>query len=147
MARSRRGGSRQGVPGRPYPNRKDLRSASKQKQLPIKAASGQPYGVRKQQEEAQRAQPLPAAATPDFAGLLQAAEAFNPGERLPLDRPTERPEEPLTAGLPSGPGPGPEVLGLPPDSSRVSSILRRIALTSGSSDIEALADFAESQGQ
>jgi len=30
----------------------------------------------------------------------------------PLDAPTERPDEPVTAGAPSGPGPGPEALGL-----------------------------------
>jgi hypothetical protein len=102
-------GRQKGTPGRTYPNRKDLRPASKQQ--PIKAATGQPYGIRKQQIEAQRAQPLPAAPTPDFASLLAAAEAFDPGERQPFDRPTERPDEPLTAGLSSGAGPGPEVLG------------------------------------
>lgn len=31
----------------------------------------------------------------------------------PLDAPTERPDEPVTAGSPSGPGPGTEVLGMP----------------------------------
>ena len=30
-----------------------------------------------------------------------------PGERGPLTRPTERPNEPITAGLSTGPGPGP----------------------------------------
>lgn len=30
-----------------------------------------------------------------------------------LDAPTQRPGEPVTAGSPSGPGPGPEILGLP----------------------------------
>jgi hypothetical protein len=30
---------------------------------------------------------------------------------VPLDAPTQRPDEPLTAGLPVGAGPGPEVLG------------------------------------
>jgi hypothetical protein len=33
-----------------------------------------------------------------------------PGSLGPLDAPTARPDEPLTAGAPVGPGPGPEVL-------------------------------------
>lgn len=33
-----------------------------------------------------------------------------PGSLTPLDAPTARPGEPLTAGIPLGPGPGPEVL-------------------------------------
>lgn len=33
------------------------------------------------------------------------------GPGIHLMRPTERPGEPVTAGLPMGPGPGPEALG------------------------------------
>jgi hypothetical protein len=36
-----------------------------------------------------------------------------PGAMGPLDRPTERPNEPVTAGSPFGPGPGPEALAAP----------------------------------
>lgn len=36
-----------------------------------------------------------------------------PGALGPLHAPTQRPNEPITAGLPSGPGAGPEALGLP----------------------------------
>jgi hypothetical protein len=32
---------------------------------------------------------------------------------VPLTAPTQRPDEPVTAGAPAGPGPGPEVLNLP----------------------------------
>lgn len=35
-----------------------------------------------------------------------------PGSLGPLDGPTARPGEPVTAGAPVGPGPGPEVLGM-----------------------------------
>jgi hypothetical protein len=34
-----------------------------------------------------------------------------PGELPGLDAPSMRPDEPLQAGMPMGPGPGPEVLG------------------------------------
>lgn len=82
-----RGGRRKGTPGKLYPNRTDL-SADTQ---PVRAPSGQPYGQRGAQEAAQQAIPLPQVA--------------------PIDAPTARPDEPLTAGLSQGPGPGPEILG------------------------------------
>lgn len=37
-------------------------------------------------------------------------------EPVPLGAPTDRPGEPVTAGVPVGPGPGAEVLGLPDES-------------------------------
>lgn len=43
-----------------------------------------------------------------------------------LDAPTERPEEPLTAGSPSGPGPGPEALNLAPPEQDEADELRAI---------------------
>lgn len=70
------------------------------RQLPATAATGQTYGERGAQIAAQRAVPMGVPGTP-----------LPPGSHGPLDRPTERPDEPLTAGIPSGPGPGPEVLG------------------------------------
>lgn len=91
MPRARRGGYRQGTPGVAYPQRTDLN----EDRQPVRVASGQPYGQRQAQEAAQRAVPLPAAPPVAF------------------DRPTEYPTEPLTAGLPVGPGPGPEALALP----------------------------------
>lgn len=86
-----RGGRRSGKPGVAYPNRTDLNAQ------PVRTASGQEYGERTRQEQAQQAVPLPAAAPVPPA--------------QPLLRPTERPNEPVTSGLPLGPGPGPEVLG------------------------------------
>jgi len=80
-----RGGPRQGTPGTAYSNRSDLNAQ------PVRAKSGQGYGERKRAEDAQRAVPLPQT-------------------RQPFARPTERPTEPITAGLPMGAGPGPEVL-------------------------------------
>lgn len=103
-----RGGRRQGQPGKNYPNRTDL-AANRQ---PIQAASGQEYGQRKAQEDAQRAIPLPAAQT---QAQVQAEPYPLPGSFGAFDRPTEYPDEPVTAGISSGPGPGPEALGFPLD--------------------------------
>ena len=77
--------------------------------MPVQAATGQAYGQAKAQLEAQRAVPVapPPAATPmgDPAPVQGA-----PGPPVPLDAPTGRPGEPLTAGAALGPGPGPDVL-------------------------------------
>lgn len=62
---------------------------------------------------------IPASATrPEWGqkAALAAAEqavpvADAPESPMPLLRPTERPEEPVTAGVPMGAGPGPEALG------------------------------------
>ena len=102
------------------PNRTDLNGA---RPLPIMAEPGQAYGKVTSQQQSQRILPVapppvgPAAAPgPDQAtpapgpSAPPPAATWNaPGARDML-RPTERPNEPVTHGLPMGPGGGPEVL-------------------------------------
>lgn len=45
------------------------------------------------------------------APMAQASQAPMP-QVTPLTAPTERPNEPITAGAPIGPGPGPEAMGM-----------------------------------
>jgi hypothetical protein len=56
----------------------------------------------------------PLAKTPDVRGArasdVRAAAAQTPV--TPLYAPTQRPDEPITTGIPMGPGAGPEVLGI-----------------------------------
>jgi hypothetical protein len=94
------------------------------KKLPIQAATGQPYGVRAEQVAAQRAIPMARPQT-DFNATAPASGGSGapaaagppamsgplPGQLVPLDAPTLRPDEPVTAGLPFGPGAGREALG------------------------------------
>ena len=105
--RSKRGGPRQGQPGAAYTNRQDL---NEKPRLPVAAAAGQEYGARKAQEDAQRAMPMAAAPPPPTPGAAGPPPGPAPGSFGPLTRPTERPNEPMTAGVPMGPGPGPEAL-------------------------------------
>ncbi len=56
--------------------------------------TGQTYGQRAQQERAQQMVPTGA----------------SPTDIVPLGAPSERPSEPVTAGLPMGAGPGPEAV-------------------------------------
>lgn len=132
-----RGGVRQGAPGQAYPNRTDLN----QNRQPVQAAAGQPYGQRGAQEAAQRAIPLPAA--PPVQASPPPGPA--PGSFGAFNRPTEYPNEPLTAGLPIGPGPGPEVLGGAPitNDDQLVAKLRGLYAAVPSSDIAALLDAAE----
>ena len=64
------------------------------------AVPGQTYGEAGAQMAAQRAVPMGAPAAP----AAPKAPTSTPGQYGPLDRPTERPNEPLTAGAPFGPG-------------------------------------------
>lgn len=51
---------------------------------------------------------------PQVAGVpsvVPPVPASPPPSMVPLDAPTQRATEPITAGLPVGPGPGPEALG------------------------------------
>lgn len=79
-----RGGKRQGTPGKGYSNRTDM---------------GVNYDMR-------------SGATPAAGGMrapVQQMPVYPEDTPMLLD-PTQRPNEPVSAGLPSGPGPGPEVL-------------------------------------
>jgi hypothetical protein len=99
-------------------NRADLTQPSAQ------AVPDQPYGVAAQQRQAMNAIPLPVPQQASPAAPAPGGAASSPtpgvpsalpgapmvGAAGPLTRPTERPNEPVTHGLPVGPGAGPEAL-------------------------------------
>lgn len=92
-----RGGKRQGTPGVGYSNRTDLA----QNRMPASAA----------------ATPASGGVTAPTLGQQQPPQLhIDPNEIPKLDDPTHRPNEPVTSGLMSGAGPGPEAIGpVPPD--------------------------------
>lgn len=144
-----RGGVRQGAPGKAYANRSDMTAAPAAPTQPVRVATGQGYGVAGAQAASQAAVPLPAQSPPPTGAAPVhdvAAAAFDMPQLGAFDRATERPDEALTHGAPTGPGAGPEVmpgLGAP---TGMSGLLRQIAGAVGSSDLEALAARAESLG-
>ena len=125
VPRTGRGGRRRGIEGRTYTNRSDLQTGPRQ---PIRVATGAPYGQRQQLENAQRAMPL-AAPSP-------------PPDIVPLDAPTARPDEPLTAGAPFGAGPGPEALGMAMPADEVEE-LRAVYARFPSEELRQLLEEAE----
>lgn len=82
----------------PYAKRTDRQGA---KQLPDAA-----YGEQKQFQADQAGAPMAKSPTPQMPRLNPMADV------VPLTAPTQRPNEPVTAGVDAGPGPGREVLGL-----------------------------------
>lgn len=116
-----KGGPVQGTPGKAYANRTDLQGA-----VPVAVAPNQQYGERAAQQAAQNAVPIsapqqatlqPSAGMPSPDSAPQQPPAPTPSgigqghAGLGLwTHPSERPNEPLTAGLATGAGPGHEVL-------------------------------------
>lgn len=96
------------MPRKPRPNRTDLLAQ------PTRVATGQGYGKAQAAQQAQSAVPLPQQAPAgqiNMPAVLAQAQAF----QMPtgLAAPTDRPNEPLTAGMDMGAGPGSEILDNP----------------------------------
>lgn len=149
MPRNGRGGARTGRPGVSYPNRSDLHTP-----LPAQAPAGQEYGARLAQLQAQQAVPIAPAppggtAAPGGGGAPPAAGAPPPGpapgEVMPLGAPSQRPDEPVTHGLPTGPGAGPEALGA--QGANLGQLFQSLADQSGNDTFAALAQRAKAMGQ
>jgi hypothetical protein len=114
-----RGGRRTGTPGTAYSNRTDLQKA----RLPVQTGPSAQYGESAKLEQAQKTVPM---ATPPLpqggpaespqSGPMGMEQAPLPGQLGDIMRPTERPNEPVTAGIPSGPGPGPSLASVVPTS-------------------------------
>lgn len=95
---------------------------------------------------------VPAGSNPPASGLAQilaAAGSMAPPSGPGLSAPTARPDEPVTTGLPIGPGAGPEALAANGQMNRPSPlamILNTTAQTTGSSVLANLAAAAAAQG-
>lgn len=99
--------------------------------------------------------PLPAPTSPEAPAAggpvaggnpLEAAVGALQGQAYSplLAGPSQRPDIPVTAGLPSGPGAGPEALGRM-QTGRITSLLQRMADTSKNPKLASLAEEAAQQ--
>ena len=109
---------------------------AKRKMPVANVPTGLPYG--KHQQLVQQAAALPA--TPASGGLQPPVDphtaAVQGMSRLPqltpLNAPTQRPGEPVTAGLPNSPGPGPEAIATQfQPSNSLADMLEMMAQSSG----------------
>jgi hypothetical protein len=64
----------------------------------------------------------------------------------PLFAPTERPDEPITAGIAMGAGPGPEALGMQPARVKLSDTLAKLLPLDDTGEIAILYQEALSRG-
>jgi hypothetical protein len=107
-----RGGYRQ--PGSPAPvsgpGALSKRTDGGPGKQPIRTPSGGAYGERQALEQLQQAAPVSASPGGDV-GAPQTADLT--ADLVGFDAPTQMPDEPVTAGAPTGAGPGLEALGLP----------------------------------
>lgn len=122
-----RGGARTGQPGRNYPNRSDLAGQ------PAQAPKGQTYGDAGAQLASQSVTPV--AGSPSGAPAASPMPGLAPGEIPGLTDATGMPNEPITAGLPMGPGPGPEALTMAKPGPEELSVLRGIFLKYPNDDL------------
>lgn len=101
---------------------------------PARYISGLPYGegqaTMEQQQSAPMAGPTPTPSLPPIT---------------PLTAPTERPNEPISAGMDFGPGPGTEALNLPRERS-LSEILASMIDIDPTGDVQALYNDVVSRG-
>ena len=105
--------------------RTDLDKARKvQRQAKIQNATGGTYGQRAELMDIASGAPMPQApaSIPTMVGPNQISPQI---PSVGIFEPTNRPEEPLTAGLPVGEGPGPEVLNTPVTEPDQLSVLAR----------------------
>lgn len=156
MPRNRPSPGSIGLPGGNYANRTDKATPT-----------GLPYGEAGKLQAAEAAVPLtppptglplPAAPVapmppgppaaggggvppPGLAQMLASAAASPPPSGQSIFRPSERPNEPVTAGLPSGPGPGPEAIPMMPPSA-VTTTYQTLADATGSPLLRQLATLS-----
>jgi len=136
-----RGGFRPTAPQNNPANVSATGGAGQSGTQPARYISGMPYGQGQEMMTQQMSAPM--------AGPNQAEAPSPLGASLPmltpLTAPTERPDEPLTAGMDFGAGPGSEALNLPRDRS-LSEILSSMIDIDPTGDVQELYDFVLSRG-
>jgi len=79
--------------------------------LPVTTATNQQYGMALAQQKSQQAVPM--GQSPVSAPQQPATTIVKPGSLTPLTAPTNRPDEPITAGANFGPGTNAMGAGIP----------------------------------
>lgn len=125
---------------------------------PIRVPTGLPYGENQQLHASEAIAPLPAvpdAPTPASAGMAATANsgATGPGYTgVPFGAPTTRPDEPITAGVNIGAGPGSEILPVQHQpqfqtSGPMTQMLTRLSASDPSGQLSNMLAFARAKGQ
>lgn len=105
------------------------------------------YGAGVENAAIQSGAPL--AKSPDVRGATRTEvnQAVEQAPITPLFAPTERPGEPITTGIPIGPGAGPEVMGGRPVQGKLSDTLAALLPYDTTGEVTVLYQMALSRGQ
>lgn len=106
--------------------------------------AGGAYGEGQALMGLQQAAPMAAAPTTQISN--RAVMAANMAPITPINAPTQRPEEPLTAGMPFGAGPGPEALYMNKPTDTLSNTLASIAQYDETGQVTELLNYLTSKG-
>ena len=112
-----------------------------------KYVPGLPYGEGQALMETQQSAPLAAASSIEQSGMpsgLASAAASQPV--IPLNAPSQRPDEPVTFGANAGPGPGIEALGLTQQGQSTAQVLQKLLPYDETGEIAALYEQALLRG-
>lgn len=91
----------------------------------------------------------PLARTPDVRPTSRSEMGMAPSQMepvTPLYAPSQRPEEPITAGIAMGPGPGPEIMGAAPIRIKTSDTLAKLLPFDDTGEIAILYQEALARG-
>jgi hypothetical protein len=136
-----RGGFRPTAPQNNPANISAVGGAGQSGTQPARYISGMAYGQGQEMMTQQQSAPM---AGPNQAEAPSPLGASMPSVML-LTAPTERPDEPLTAGMDFGAGPGSEALNLPRERS-LSEILASMIDIDPTGDVQELYDYVASRG-
>lgn len=120
-------------------------------QQTLSDVSGLAYGENQGLEDLQSAAPLNASGQTTARATRRAPSRRAGGQTggmgaSPLMAPTQRPDEPVTAGAPVGPGPGPSMMYQERPSPRLSDTMRKIESVSGDQTIMRIAELLSRRG-
>lgn len=107
---------------------------------------GGQYGERKQLAEQQAAAPMAGRQQVPAGRVQPNTVQRNQAPITLLTAPSERPNEPITAGLPFGAGPGPEALGTVRNTNKASSVLQKIVNNDPTGQVAELYEYLISRG-
>lgn len=117
------------------------------------APKGQQYGQQGAQLQAQEIVPVAGSPTGEpgrprssSGPSAQPQPGLEPGNVPTLDDPSAYPDQPITAGLPTGPGPGPEALNMANFGAPELAELKAMFMKYPNEDLRAVIDYAERTG-
>lgn len=137
-----RGGPRQAAVGVHTPNRTDMQTPG-QHITPGNLPASQGYGQGVRQAAALRAVPTAGGKSGSSSSSVPHPVQLGPGDVPSLSDPSANPNEPVTAGLPIGPGPGPEALPIMAPDSPDLGIARALYLQYPNADLRRYIAYLE----